>query len=112
MVENNLQYDLVDIVREFLMLRFSLNTFAGTHSYLRYEYRQSNLSSEITAKLGDVDNNFRDIEVQADELYDFIFAHIDDFQSDKDYVLALMENSDVTPHDVIAFLDKFKTKIN
>ncbi|ASN68052.1 hypothetical protein 8F11_17 [uncultured Caudovirales phage] len=91
------------------MLRFSLNTFAGTHPSLRYGYRQYNLSSELFAKLGDTNDTFRDMEVQADELYDFIFAHINEFQSDKDYVLALMENSDVTPHDVIAFLGKFKT---
>jgi len=110
MIDNNLQYDLVDNVREFLMLRFSLNTIANIHASPRYEYRQSNLSSELNAKFGDDDTAFCEMEVRVDELYDFILVHIDDFREDKDYVLALIENSDVTPHDVLAFLDKFQTK--
>lgn len=109
MLENNLQYDLVDNVREFLMLRFSLNAVADTHAAPHYEYRKRNLSSVLDMKLGPNDLAFLGMEARADELYDFILIHIDDFQGDKDYVLALIENSDIDPHDVLAFLNKFKT---
>jgi len=109
--EDNLKYDLVDNVREFLVLRFSLNTIAKIHSTPRYEYRQSHLSDEMHAKFNFDDRDaFRSMEVQIDDLYDFILLHIEDFQDDVGYVVALLENDNVSPHDVLAFLEKFETK--
>lgn len=103
------EHDLVDSVREYLMTILMFKNIAEIHRMNNYEYRKYYLSDELASKLGvsNITNSIRVMEEKADDLYDIILLQINDFQSDRDYVVNLLHSPHTSYDDVSVFLAKF-----